>query len=65
MKQADFIGIRVAEIGLTPEPGAIGWVFFKFEAELFKLRDSRVEVVAFEIKRDAVIRNNIFRDVYG
>ena len=54
MEEADLVAVGVAEVSLTPEPGAVGGVFVEVEAEGFEAADFGVEVVAFEVEDDGL-----------
>ena len=65
VKEAYIVAVRIVEIGLSPEPGAVGGVFVKSEAKGFEAFDLGVKITAFEIESYAFVRFNVVGDVDG
>ena len=63
MEQADAVAVWVAEIGLAPEPIAIGRVFVEFEPERFEAGHLAVEVVTLEVDDDVVRSGSFVGDI--
>ena len=54
IEKTDLVAVWVFQVGLSPEPGAIGWWFGEFEAEGREAFEFGVEVGALEIQDDVV-----------
>ena len=50
VKETDLVAVGVFQVGLPPEPRAVGWVFVEVKSKGFKAFDFRIQILAFEVK---------------